>query len=60
MLMVVCSINHPIACANHLSSTGIIDIRAIQAAILHDTVEDTNTTIGQFDGNVSLRQLTPV
>lgn len=40
-------INHPIAVANFLSSTGITDVRVLQAAILHDTVEDTCTTIGE-------------
>jgi hypothetical protein len=34
------------AVANFLSSTGITDIRVLQAAILHDTVEDTHTSIG--------------
>ncbi|ORX33456.1 hypothetical protein BD324DRAFT_639852 [Kockovaella imperatae] len=41
-------INHPIACANFLASTGITDIRVLQAAVLHDTVEDTNTTIPEI------------
>lgn len=41
------SINHPIAVGNFLSSTGITDVRVIQAAVLHDTVEDTHTTIGE-------------
>ncbi|WOO76736.1 Guanosine-3',5'-bis(diphosphate) 3'-pyrophosphohydrolase MESH1 [Vanrija pseudolonga] len=38
-------INHPVAVANLLSSTGVTDIRVLQAAVLHDTVEDTHTTI---------------
>ncbi|GFZ45158.1 hypothetical protein JCM24511_02884 [Saitozyma sp. JCM 24511] len=41
-------INHPIAVANFLSSTGITDIRVLQAAILHDTVEDTHTSIEEI------------
>ncbi|WVN85077.1 uncharacterized protein L203_100219 [Cryptococcus depauperatus CBS 7841] len=41
-------INHPIAVANYLSSTGITDVRILQAAILHDTVEDTHTTIEEI------------
>ena len=41
-------INHPVAVSNFLSSTGITDIRVLQAAVLHDTVEDTHTTIGEF------------
>lgn len=40
-------INHPVAVANFLSSTGILDVRVLQAAVLHDTVEDTHTTIGE-------------
>ena len=42
------SINHPIAVANLLSSTGITDVRVLQAALLHDTVEDTDTTLGEY------------
>lgn len=34
------------AVANFLSSTGITDVAVMQAAVLHDTVEDTHTTIG--------------
>lgn len=30
---------------NFLSSTGITDVHVLQAAVLHDTVEDTHTTI---------------
>ncbi|WVW84603.1 hypothetical protein I302_106637 [Kwoniella bestiolae CBS 10118] len=41
-------INHPIAVANYLSSTGITDVRVLQAAVLHDTVEDTHTTIEEI------------
>lgn len=38
-------INHPIALANVLSNeTGIDDERVLIAAILHDTIEDTETT----------------
>ncbi|KAK4684205.1 hypothetical protein P7C73_g5993, partial [Tremellales sp. Uapishka_1] len=36
-----------LAVANFLSSTGITDVRVLQAAILHDTVEDTHTSIGE-------------
>ena len=42
------SINHPIAVANFLSSTGVTDVRVLQSAILHDTVEDTCTTVGEL------------
>ncbi|KAL7420730.1 hypothetical protein Q5752_004681 [Cryptotrichosporon argae] len=41
-------INHPIAVANFLSSTGITDVRVLQAAVLHDTVEDTMTTVDEI------------
>jgi guanosine-3',5'-bis(diphosphate) 3'-pyrophosphohydrolase len=38
-------INHPIALANVLAcEAGIIDVPTIAAALLHDTVEDTDTT----------------
>ena len=38
-------INHPIALAHLLATTGgIDDIEVLQAAILHDTIEDTETT----------------
>ena len=38
-------INHPIALANVLvNEAGIVDERVLIAAILHDTVEDTETT----------------
>lgn len=38
-------INHPIALAHLLSTTGgIDDLDVLRAAILHDTVEDTETT----------------
>lgn len=42
-------INHPIALAHLLATTGgIDDIVVLQAAILHDTVEDTNTTLDEL------------
>ncbi len=38
-------INHPIALANVLANEGgVEDERALMAAILHDTIEDTQTT----------------
>jgi GTP diphosphokinase / guanosine-3',5'-bis(diphosphate) 3'-diphosphatase len=38
-------INHPIALAHLLATTGDIDdIAVLQAAVLHDTIEDTETT----------------
>ncbi|MCA6218940.1 bifunctional (p)ppGpp synthetase/guanosine-3',5'-bis(diphosphate) 3'-pyrophosphohydrolase [Ideonella sp. B7] len=38
-------INHPIALAHLLATTGgVDDVVVLQAAILHDTIEDTDTT----------------
>ncbi|MGH8619021.1 MAG: HD domain-containing protein [Burkholderiales bacterium] len=42
-------INHPIALANVLANEGgITDAETLCAALLHDTVEDTDTTPGQL------------
>jgi guanosine-3',5'-bis(diphosphate) 3'-pyrophosphohydrolase len=38
-------INHPIAVAELLASVGVKDLRVLQAALLHDTVEDTDTSL---------------
>jgi (p)ppGpp synthase/HD superfamily hydrolase len=37
-------INHPIAVLNHLSSASITDVNVLCGGILHDTIEDTETT----------------
>src|SRR3954463_11694916 len=38
-------INHPVAVANLLANEGgVDDLTTLQAAILHDTIEDTKTT----------------
>src|SRR6266581_996994 len=37
-------INHPIALASLLKEHGIDDVVVLCAALLHDTIEDTNTT----------------
>ena len=43
-------INHPISLADILCNEGqIADIEVICAALLHDTVEDTNTTPEEFE-----------
>lgn len=43
-------INHPIEVAEHLSSVGgISDETILIAALLHDTIEDTNTTKGEIE-----------
>lgn len=43
-------INHPIALANLLTNyAGITDTDVIVAALLHDTVEDTSTTVEEIE-----------
>ncbi|XP_052819618.1 guanosine-3',5'-bis(diphosphate) 3'-pyrophosphohydrolase MESH1-like [Mya arenaria] len=43
-------INHPIGVANILThEAGVTDLQVIQAALLHDTVEDTQTTFEEID-----------
>lgn len=37
-------INHPIEVAHILAQSGVNDYEVLSAAILHDTVEDTNTS----------------
>ena len=44
-------INHPIALTNLLvNGAGITDTEILCAALLHDTVEDTNTTLEELSG----------
>ncbi|XP_061855560.1 guanosine-3',5'-bis(diphosphate) 3'-pyrophosphohydrolase MESH1 [Colius striatus] len=43
-------INHPIGVARILShEAGVTDIVVLQAALLHDTVEDTDTTLSEIE-----------
>ena len=43
-------INHPIAVAELLARVGKVDnLELLQAAILHDTIEDTETTAQELD-----------
>ncbi|ESN89887.1 hypothetical protein HELRODRAFT_158127 [Helobdella robusta] len=43
-------INHPIGVAHILTSEGnISDINVLQAALLHDTIEDTDTTYDEIE-----------
>jgi guanosine-3',5'-bis(diphosphate) 3'-pyrophosphohydrolase len=43
-------INHPIAVAHLLADTGdITDVITLMAAVLHDTIEDSETTPGELD-----------
>jgi guanosine-3',5'-bis(diphosphate) 3'-pyrophosphohydrolase len=45
-------INHPIGVAYILTSEGgITDLSVLQAAILHDTVEDTDTSFEEIEEN---------
>lgn len=44
-------INHPIALASVLAvEAGVTDLTTLQAAILHDTIEDTKTTYDELVG----------
>ncbi|XP_072258848.1 guanosine-3',5'-bis(diphosphate) 3'-pyrophosphohydrolase MESH1 [Pyxicephalus adspersus] len=48
-------INHPIGVARILShEAGISDITVLQAALLHDTVEDTDTTFQEIEEKFGL------
>lgn len=42
-------INHPVGVANYLSQAGVDQIEVLQAALLHDTVEDTDTTLDEIE-----------
>jgi GTP diphosphokinase / guanosine-3',5'-bis(diphosphate) 3'-diphosphatase len=43
-------INHPVAVARVLvREAGVSDLVTIQAAVLHDTIEDTATTLGELE-----------
>lgn len=45
-------INHPIGVANILAEEGdVTDLEVLMAAILHDTVEDTETTLEEIEEN---------
>ncbi|KAL9693212.1 hypothetical protein quinque_012497 [Culex quinquefasciatus] len=49
-------INHPIGVAHILTAEGgVTDFEVIQAAILHDTVEDTDTSFEEIEQNFGLR-----
>ena len=41
-------INHPIALANLLKREGVADTAVLCAALLHDTIEDTDTSLGEL------------
>jgi len=42
-------INHPIALANVLAQAGVTDATVLAAALLHDTIEDTDTTAAELE-----------
>jgi len=44
-------INHPIAVAKILAEVGIRDLETLQVALLHDTLEDTDTTLIELRTN---------
>ena len=44
-------VNHPIALANVLAQAGVDDVSVIIAALLHDTIEDTDTTFEELARN---------
>ena len=49
-------INHPIALANVLANEGgIEDLDVLCAAILHDTIEDTETTASELESHFGVR-----
>ncbi|XP_058812281.1 guanosine-3',5'-bis(diphosphate) 3'-pyrophosphohydrolase MESH1 isoform X2 [Topomyia yanbarensis] len=53
-------INHPIGVAHILTTEGsVTDFEVLQAALLHDTVEDTDTSFEEIEQNfgVTVRQL---
>lgn len=41
-------INHPIGVMSILSECGVTDINTLSAAVLHDTIEDTDTTYAEL------------
>jgi GTP diphosphokinase / guanosine-3',5'-bis(diphosphate) 3'-diphosphatase len=42
-------INHPIGVAEVMACNGVTDVVALQAALLHDTIEDTETTVAEIE-----------
>lgn len=41
-------INHPLDVARILAEAGVTDVEVLMAAILHDTIEDTDTTVEEL------------
>jgi guanosine-3',5'-bis(diphosphate) 3'-pyrophosphohydrolase len=48
-------INHPIAVAATLSEAGVRDVELLAAALLHDTIEDTDATYDEVHGEFGKR-----
>jgi guanosine-3',5'-bis(diphosphate) 3'-pyrophosphohydrolase len=49
-------INHPIALAEVLAGEGgVTDVEVLAAALLHDTIEDTDTTAGELEAQFGQR-----
>lgn len=48
-------INHPLGVAYILEEAGVTDAEVLQAAILHDTVEDTPTTLAEIEQHFGVR-----
>ena len=44
-------INHPIALANLLATQGVTRPEVLCAALLHDTIEDTETTVAELEAH---------
>ncbi|RKP10020.1 hypothetical protein THASP1DRAFT_34242 [Thamnocephalis sphaerospora] len=42
-------INHPLGVALLLAESGVEDVATLQAAVLHDTVEDTDTSLEEIE-----------
>lgn len=43
-------INHPVEVAHILAENGVEDLEVLQAALLHDVLEDTDTTYEELEG----------
>lgn len=50
-------INHPIRVCNKLTKAGITDLKILQAALLHDTLEDTKTTAEEIEKEFGIEVL---
>jgi guanosine-3',5'-bis(diphosphate) 3'-pyrophosphohydrolase len=48
-------INHPVEVANFLAQAGVTDVEVLMAALLHDTIEDTQTTYAELVENFGER-----